>query len=362
MCPRSRGRASSFAGGPIAQFEDVRLLGPTFVRLPAQAFYVKKSVVSVVDHMAPAYAAVGGGVKKLLGPFDILGDHTEEVEVRTFMHLLYRFVPLALDQQLTPRAAWTVLAGVIMSKGGDVEAQCAPLLSFLRAAAVEGSAILFEAADLKVVTTDKALDAQWMEILQRDLPTLFDTGASGGPSPGDAMTLALTAFEARTDMLERTRAASNGAPRAVKVKTPQEKWGVVLEGALCMQGCLDANGLPSVYAALATTPKGGENIALQGLYQTRANAQGAATTIPPVCLPSTKYSFMACRHHVPNSSNLESRISLTQFLVMSTMQTQALYAVLRDFDLANSRRELLVEEAASLRAKQKLRFPESGTE
>ena len=30
-------------GVPITKFEDMRLLGPTFVRLPAQDFYVKKS-------------------------------------------------------------------------------------------------------------------------------------------------------------------------------------------------------------------------------------------------------------------------------------------------------------------------------
>ena len=75
--------------------------------------------------------------------------------------------------------------------------------------------------------------------------------------PGDAMTLALTAFEARTDMLERTRAASDGAPRAVRVKTPDEKWGAVLEGALRMHRCIDARGLLSVYAALAVTLNGG---------------------------------------------------------------------------------------------------------
>ena len=41
VCPRSQGRASSFVGPPIAQLEDVRLLGPTFVRLSAHMFYVK---------------------------------------------------------------------------------------------------------------------------------------------------------------------------------------------------------------------------------------------------------------------------------------------------------------------------------
>ena len=105
---------------------------------------------------------------------------------------------------------------------------------------------------------------------------------------GDAMTLALSAFEARTDMLERTCAASDGSPRAVRVKTPEDKWGAVLEGALRMYGCVDASGLPTVYAALVATPKGGERIALQGLYQTRVNAPDAATSIPPVCLPSHK--------------------------------------------------------------------------
>ena len=138
------------------------------------------------------------------------------------------------------------------------------------------------------------------------------------------MTLALTAFEARTDMLEHTRVASNGAPRVVRVKTPEEKWGAALEGALCMHGCIDASGLPPVYSALAATPNGGERIALQGLYQTRANVPGAATSIPLVCLPSTKDSFMACRHHATDSSDLESGISLPQVSVMSTMQTHAL--------------------------------------
>ena len=59
---------------------------------------------------------------------------------------------------------------------------------------MDSSAIPFEAADLEVVALDKALEAQRMDILQQDLPTRFDTGAPGGPLPGDAMTLALTDF------------------------------------------------------------------------------------------------------------------------------------------------------------------------
>ena len=69
---------------------------------------------------------------------------------------------------------------------------------------------------------------------------------------------------------------------------------------------------------------------------------------------------MACRHHATNSSDLESGISLPNSV--STMQTQALYDVLRDFDLADLRRGLSVDEAASLQAKLGLRFQESGTE
>ena len=96
--------------------------------------------------------------------------------------------------------------------------------------------------------------------------------------------------------------------------------------------------------------------------QTRPNAQSVATIIPPVCLPSTKDSFMACRHHAMNSSDLEISISLPQVSVMSMMQTQALHAVLRDFDLSDLQRGFSVDEAASLRAKLGMRFPESGTE
>ena len=122
--------------------------------------------------------------------------------------------------------------------------------------------ILFEASDLEVFAPYKTLEAQRMEILRQDLPARFDTGASGGPLPGNAMMLSLTAFEARMDMLERTRVASNGAPRAERVKTPETKLGAVLEGALRMHGCIDASGLPPVYPSLTATPKGGERIAL----------------------------------------------------------------------------------------------------
>ena len=103
------------------------MLGPTFVRLPSKTFYVKKAVVTAVAQMAPAHAARGGGVEKLLGPYDVLGDHSEEVEVRTLVHLPYRFVPLALDQHLTPRAAWTVLGGAISSESSRLNAhRCSP--------------------------------------------------------------------------------------------------------------------------------------------------------------------------------------------------------------------------------------------
>ena len=72
------------------------------MRILARAFYVKKAVVPAVAQMGPSYAAGGGGAERLLGPYDVLDNHTEEFEVRTLVHLPYRFVPLALDQHLTP--------------------------------------------------------------------------------------------------------------------------------------------------------------------------------------------------------------------------------------------------------------------
>ena len=79
---------------------------------------MKKAVVPAVAQMAPAYAAGGRGVERLLGPYDVLNNNMEEVEVCTLVHLPYRFVPLALDQHFTPRAAWMVLGDAISSEGG----------------------------------------------------------------------------------------------------------------------------------------------------------------------------------------------------------------------------------------------------
>ena len=58
-----------------------------------------------------------------------------------------------------------MLAGAISSEGGAVEAQCAPLFSFLRAAVGEGSAIPFKTDNLEVVAPYKALEAQRMDFL-----------------------------------------------------------------------------------------------------------------------------------------------------------------------------------------------------
>ena len=120
----------------------------------------------------------------------------------TLVHLPYRFAPLALYQQLTPRAAWTVLEGAISSEGGGRRgAVCtAPFVSVRGGGGGFGHPICD--GDLEVVAPDKALEAQRMEVLLRDLPARFNTGASGGLLLGNAMTLALTAFEAHTDMLE----------------------------------------------------------------------------------------------------------------------------------------------------------------
>ena len=58
----------------------------------------------------------------------------------------------------------------LFQRGGGVEANCAPLLSFLCATAVLGSAIPFATAKLEVIALDKELEAQRMEILRKGSP------------------------------------------------------------------------------------------------------------------------------------------------------------------------------------------------
>ena len=102
-------------GGLIAQLEDVRLLGPTFVRLPAQVFYIKKAVVTAVAQMAPAYAAGGGGAEKLLGPFDVLDDHSSGVFTLTALG-----APLLAERLgsiISVRASKELRASVMASLG-----------------------------------------------------------------------------------------------------------------------------------------------------------------------------------------------------------------------------------------------------
>ena len=138
-----------------------------------------------VAQMAPAYAAGGGEAESLLGPYNVLDNHAEK-KSRCALSCTSRTA-------LSPWR-WTSISHLerrgrcweapYHRRGGVVETQCAPLLDFLHAAAVEGLVIPFEVSDLEVVAPDKALEAQRMEILQRDLPARFDAGSLGGASAG----------------------------------------------------------------------------------------------------------------------------------------------------------------------------------
>ena len=71
-----------------------------------------------------------------------------------------------------------------------------------------------------------------------------------------------------------------------------------MEGALRMHGCVDVIGLLLVHAALAATPEGGEMIALQRLYQTRARrGDNYSACLPPLHkklihgVPSPRHEF-----------------------------------------------------------------------
>ena len=85
------------------------------------------------------------------------------------------------------------------------------------------------------------------------------------------------------------------------MKTPEEKWGAVLEGTLRMHGCVDARVLPPVYAALTATPKwGGEDRVAGSLSDPRERARRGnnhSARLPPLHkrfihgVPSPRHEF-----------------------------------------------------------------------
>ena len=70
----------------------------------------------------------------MVGPFEGEEEHLEQLTPRYAVYLPQAYVPQALEQDLTPRAAWETIGAQVISD--HREEACKPLLDWLRVALV----------------------------------------------------------------------------------------------------------------------------------------------------------------------------------------------------------------------------------
>jgi hypothetical protein len=254
-------RAFAFAGdvqGTVGGFINI-------VEFPNDAFHVAggNGVATQLRIPTAAFldeAFAGDPHVQTVGPF-VEGDAgTEVARTRQYMYVPPKYVPILLEQRLSPREAWTRVQGAI-TLDGAAEA-CAPLLTWLRATctiatnrpvpAVQRSPPIVPLADL-------ALQAHRQEILARDLPARTTaTPADPGSSIQVAAAIGALASEQRD-----ARAEAIASKVASSAKTPEARWGTMALNLLQFAQVIQSDQLAPVWQALAEAPKRLERQTLQ---------------------------------------------------------------------------------------------------
>ena len=232
-----------------------------------ESFYSRvANPVRVLTEEALHQHLAGDPVAAAVGPFDDTVPDTEEIRIRHCSYIPFRYVPILLDTDLSPRSAWLRLSTAIAANGD--QASCRPLLDFLRAALTRSTAPVAPAVSHPWPSLPRPPDATlvnfYQDMLRRDLPALHSPTAPAGPATAVATQLG--------ELVAETRQAREDA-RARQQRTPgiDDLYGPV-GLTLLMRLCHvhDSLYLPPVYAALAGAPKRQRQSVVQAAVTTGA--------------------------------------------------------------------------------------------
>ena len=239
-----------------------------------------------------------------VGPFAANEVGTELIRTRSVMFLPPRYIAIVLGQNLTPRDAYLRLGGAIRADG--LELDCAPLLSFLRAACTlpTGQPVpALQRAAATVLRADAALYRHIRDnVVLRDLP---------GLQQPETLEPSLHVARAIGELVVEHRATrADAAARRLEdvATTPAGKWGHALEMGLRLTQSATADDLPPVWHDLAAASKRFEGTTIDRAIAAMVLTLGISPDTAPYVTPSLTSKIVSFAFGHPDCEDLEQGI------------------------------------------------------
>lgn len=213
--------------------------------------------------------------------------NTEKVQSRYMVQVPHAYIPLVLNQLLSPIEAWATLGGAIMADGNEIA--CSHVVNWLRLAmtyranAVDPTAPDMPATYMGELTTafpplavDGALNSFRWGLLRSDLPVLDRAGYAVSEP------LLHVIREMRDERKEERERAEERRSLDTAVKLPSSVFPATTGKWLRLTSLDREVDLPDIYHLWANSGKHERRLLLSDKVAERAAQEGAATTFEPI--------------------------------------------------------------------------------
>ena len=272
-------------GHVLATLDDLNLLGPVTVRVPADLFHRSnvfgdiRTPDAIDAELLTAAAATHQLPQAVAG-----GGDTEEARTRWGTVIPPCYVPLVLAATgqpggLTPRRLWTEVVGAIRASPGQ-EAACQSFVDWARIAVSHGVGPLnpIERPDLTIVAPDAAAAKARALILRQDLPHRF----IGGTPDLAPVVQALGLMRAETAAAEASRLVREETKLAA-AKLPSRRWNAAVQGLLNVCQVDSEDELPELWGQMAQAGPKADRVTIQHQLSTLAVAGGIRVSDTATC-------------------------------------------------------------------------------
>lgn len=354
--------ASPFDNATIATLDDLTVVGPTTVTVPADLF-TRTIVLQGVRSAAAIDGDLAADPAARQLPVALVGADVSDVRTRMGTFVPPAYVPMVLTLAsapggLTPGQLWREVITPLRATAGR-EAQCASFVDWSRVAVshgVDAGNPLSRESPVPVIP-DPALAASRFELLRRDLPQRFGVPAADL----QPVVQQLGALRADTAAREEAREVAHLAREAAKkadAELPTLRWRAPTMQLMNLCQVNDETLLPDVWKDMARAGVKQDRQTIQYHLRGRTGEAGSRSTRVPVVSPELAREMGVLNFEPTSRDDLKSGLSIFSVCHPDQASARLVSEMAGHYDSQmNGVMGLTLTEQITLKAAQELKLP-----